>query len=120
MNQAQKTVLSIHPLAVIGSKTEHGGEVVTASSQMHLEKKEVARVGDLVRYTDGRTARITSGAGFALAQDGQSIAIVGSHVSGGDRIISTPVAIAHLTVCKEDPPIEGWLEEGYKPPVLAA
>lgn len=102
-----------YELAVVGAKTANGGEVTSASSGGHLGQHEVALVGDIVSYPDGRTAKITSGAGGVSSIDGKPPAIVGSHVEGGDRIISTPVHGAEICLDPSRPLPEGFLVEGY-------
>lgn len=103
----------IYETAVVGAKTAHGGEVTGASSNSHLDHCEIALVGDTVSYPDGRTARITSGAGEASCINGIPFAIVGSHVEGGDRIVSTPVHGSVICLDSKDPLPEGFLVEGY-------
>ncbi|MCK8688050.1 hypothetical protein M1M10_32120, partial [Pseudomonas umsongensis] len=46
----------------------------------------VALKGDYVRYADGSTAQIITGAG----QANNDVALVGSVLSNGDEIINTP------------------------------
>jgi uncharacterized Zn-binding protein involved in type VI secretion len=113
--RAALVVVSRHYEAVIGSKTKNSGEVVTASSNSSSSSFKVARVGDKVRYSDGREEIITSGAGIAFVCNGQSLAIVGSHVSGGDMIVSTPVQNLEFILYENDPLPEGFLVKGYVP-----
>jgi uncharacterized Zn-binding protein involved in type VI secretion len=82
MNHSSRTK---YYLATIGSKTERGGVVVTASTGLEL----IARVGDTVRYPDGSETQIISGAGCLLVVDGKPAAIVGSELANGDHIISS-------------------------------
>jgi uncharacterized Zn-binding protein involved in type VI secretion len=99
-------------LATLGSKTERGGEVVTATTIATSYDLAVAAVGDLVRYPNGDEAYITSGAGARLNFDGKVVALVGSHISNGDKIISCPVETPVLDE-PDDNPIVGFLDEGY-------
>jgi len=52
-----------HLFATIGSLTERGGRVSTATSGLELAGLNVARVGDVVTYDDGSEAAIVDGAG---------------------------------------------------------
>ncbi|WP_368086485.1 PAAR domain-containing protein [Variovorax sp. OV329] len=90
-----------------------GGAVVSASSKMNMDGREVALVGDVVNYPDGREESITSGAGIGAVVEGRSAAVVGSHVSGGDRIVSTPVQVARICIY-EELPVSGFLIEGFR------
>jgi uncharacterized Zn-binding protein involved in type VI secretion len=97
----------------MGSKTERGGEVVTASSGLDL----IALVGDKVRYPDGSESVIVSGTGSLLLINGQPAAIVGSELANGDRIISTM-----QTCCSVIPNSQhtvGFLKPGYRPCLVA-
>lgn len=99
-------------LATLGSKTERGGEVVTATTTAQSCGLTVAAVGDLVRYPNGEEAHITSGAGAGLNYDGKVVALVGSHVSNGDKIVSCPVETPVLDE-SENNPTTGFLDESY-------
>ena len=88
-NLAQMTIIGKYPLATLGSKTQNGGEVSSASSNSYMGKLRFARVGDEVRYPDGSTSKIASGAGYACVEDGLPMAIVGSGIENGDKIISS-------------------------------
>lgn len=116
---ARKPVKSHHALVTIGSKTERGGEVVSASTGIELvvdgEKLRVARVGDTVRYADGTESAITSGAGAALCHMGFPVAIVGSHVANGDTLVESRQTGNRITQFADEPPIPGLLQPGYTP-----
>ncbi|MCP3721473.1 hypothetical protein [Paraburkholderia sp. CNPSo 3281] len=47
-------------------------------------------MSDVVTYNDASEAAIIDGAGSLFVDDGKSAALVGSHLSNGDRIVSTP------------------------------
>ena len=106
-------MLAVRPnsyfLATLGSRTEWGGEVTTASSGMEL----IALVGDKVRYSDGSESVIVSGTGNLLLIEGRPAAIVGSQVANGDRIISTNQH--YCSVSPEGCDTEGFLEASYCP-----
>lgn len=86
---AKMTIIGEYPIATLGSKTQNGGEVSTASSGIYMSGLRFARVGDEVRYPDGSTSKIASGAGYASVEDGLPHAIVGSTIENGDKIISS-------------------------------
>jgi uncharacterized Zn-binding protein involved in type VI secretion len=72
-------------------------------SEIALEdghKVNVALEGDEVVYPDGTTARIVTGSGSKFQKGGKSIALVGSRLSNGDVIISTPQAGCTLNELK--------------------
>lgn len=91
----QHPVTAIWRQAVVGSLTRDGGKVSSASSGGKVitssgEFAEFALVGDEVIYPDGSTAHIVSGSGSSISSNGKGYALVGSHLSNGDEIISTP------------------------------
>lgn len=118
---ARKPVKSHHLVVTIGSRTERGGEVVTASTRIEIivngEKLKVARVGDTVRYADGTESTITSGAGFAMVYDGKPVAVVGSHIENGDTITSSTQDAMRITQFADEPPIPGLLQSDYIAPL---
>ncbi|MCF8579611.1 PAAR domain-containing protein [Enterobacter ludwigii] len=90
-------VVSIYRIAVDGALTQRDGVVHAAWNGAEIEldggqKVNIALVGDEVVYPDGTTARIVTGSGSKFQKGGQSIALVGSRLSNGDVIISTPQA----------------------------
>lgn len=98
-------VVAIYRIAVDGSLTQRGGVVSAAwnGSEIALEdghKVNVALEGDEVVYPDGTTARIVTGSGSKFQKGGKSIALVGSRLSNGDVIISTPQAGCTLNELK--------------------
>lgn len=56
-----RPVKATYDLATLGGKTQHGGEVVTASTDIQMEGHRIACVGDIVRYPGGIESRIISG-----------------------------------------------------------
>lgn len=88
-------VVAIYRIAVDGALTQRGGVVRAAWNGAEIElddgqKANIALVGDEVIYPDGSTARIVIGSGSKFRKGEQSIALVGSLLSNGDVIISTP------------------------------
>lgn len=99
----------------IGSLTERGGRVTTATGGASHCGLGLASVGDVVTYTDGSEAVIVDGAGFMCVLDGRPAALVGSSLSNGDRIIETLWKDAYFTV-HEGEIIAGLFDSGYVPP----
>jgi uncharacterized Zn-binding protein involved in type VI secretion len=112
---APRTVVARYPIATIGSRTRRGGEVVLASQGEHADDFRIACVGDRVRYPDGSESVIVSGAGHASTYANRPIALVGSHIANGDRIVARAQSIGEIVVV-EGEPIPGLLEPGYAPP----
>ena len=85
-------VTAAYLIATEGSLTRNGGTVYSEYSGQQIQLDDgslvnVSRVGDEVRYPDGMTAKISTGAGNTL---GESLALVGSSLDNGDEIISSP------------------------------
>jgi uncharacterized Zn-binding protein involved in type VI secretion len=114
-----RKVIARYPIATIGSRTGRGGEVVLASNDQFADDFRVACVGDRVRYPDGSESVITSGAGHASTFANRPIALVGSHVANGDRIVARAQSIGEIVVLEGDP-VAGLLEPGYLPPQASA
>jgi uncharacterized Zn-binding protein involved in type VI secretion len=110
-----RKVIARYPIATIGSRTRRGGEVVLASQGEPADDFRIACVGDRVRYPDGSESVIVSGAGHASTYANRPIALVGSHIANGDRIIARAQSIGEIVVV-EGEPIAGLLEPGYAPP----
>jgi uncharacterized Zn-binding protein involved in type VI secretion len=113
-----RKVVARYPIATIGSRTSRGGQVVLASNEQCLDDYRVACVGDRVRYPDGSESVIVSGAGHASTFADRPIALVGSHVANGDRIVARAQSIGEIIVL-EGEPVPGLLEPGYVPPMAA-
>ena len=112
---APRKVVARYPIATIGSRTRHGGEVVLASQGEPADDFRIACVGDRVRYPDGSESEIVSGAGHASTYANRPIALVGSHIANGDCIVARAQSIGEIVVV-EGEPIAGLLEPGYAPP----
>jgi uncharacterized Zn-binding protein involved in type VI secretion len=112
-----RKVVARYPIATIGSRTSRGGQVVLASNDQYADDYQIACVGDRVRYPDGSESVITSGAGHASTIANRPIALVGSHVANGDRIVARAQSMGEIIVL-EGEPVPGLLEPGYVPPPL--
>ena len=113
----ERRVVARHLVATLGSRTVAGGTVRVASSQMYCSGEfRAARVGDEVHYPDGTIAPITSGAGFAAIDNGKPLAIVGSHLSNGERIVDTLNREFEIVRYEDSPAIPGFLDPHYIPP----
>ncbi|MEZ0531608.1 hypothetical protein [Enterobacter sp. KB-221C9] len=78
--------------ATEGSLTRNGAKVLSEYKGPQIKLNvgtmlKVSRVGDEVRYPDGTTAKIITGAGNT---PGESIALAGSSLDNGDENISCP------------------------------
>lgn len=114
-----RKVVARYPIATIGSRTSRGGQVVLATHDPLADDYRIACVGDRVRYPDGSESVITSGAGHASTIGNRPIALVGSHVANGDRIVMRAQSMGEIVVL-EGEPVPGLLEPGYLPPQAGA
>lgn len=85
-------VTAAYLIATEGSLTRNGGTVISEYNGQQIEIEDgtrlnVSLVGDVVRYPDGTTAKISTGVGN---NSGDSAALVGSLLDNGDEIISSP------------------------------
>jgi len=116
-------IVARYPIATIGSRTSLGGRVVLAmdgnTHDRHADDYRVACVGDRVRYPDGSESVIVSGAGRASTFADRPVALVGSHVANGDRIVDRAQSIGEIVVL-EGEAIPGLLVPGYRLPALSA
>jgi uncharacterized Zn-binding protein involved in type VI secretion len=110
-----RKVVARYPIATIGSRTSRGGQVVLASNDPFADDYRIACVGDRVRYPDGSESVITSGAGHASTIGNRPIALIGSHVANGDRIVVRAQSMGEIVVL-EGESVPGLLEPGYMPP----
>lgn len=108
-----RRIVARYPIATIGSRTRRGGQVVLAGDDQ-ADDFRVACVGDRVRYPDGSESVIVSGAGHASTFADRPIALVGSHVANGDRIVARAQSIGEIVVV-EGETIPGLLDPGYFP-----
>jgi uncharacterized Zn-binding protein involved in type VI secretion len=105
----------IHWVATIGSTTERGGRILKVSSGAEFNGFRAALVGDTVTYDDRTEATILDGSGFGATWANKPFALVGSRLSNGDRITTTPQSAFGITE-KEGETIPGLFESGYVPP----
>lgn len=110
--QEQKGTLLV--FATIGARTERGG-CVTSASDFRICHLQVACVGDVVTYEDGSQAVIIHGAGIAMVFCGKPVALVGSSLSNGDRIVSTIWTKRGIFV-DDGTEIEGLFDADWVPP----
>lgn len=120
MSDQEQRKGSIYAFATIGAHTERGGYVTRATSGLSQCNLMVARVGDVVTYRDGSQAAIIDGAGSMSIHNGKSHALVGSRLSNGDRIVSTPWedGKSGLFVAEGETP-RGLFDPSYVPPPRA-
>jgi uncharacterized Zn-binding protein involved in type VI secretion len=118
-----RKIVARYPIATIGSRTSLGGEVVLAMTagvdEEVTDDFRVACVGDRVRYPDGSESVIISGAGHASTFADRPVALVGSHVANGDRIVTRAQSMGEIVVL-EGETIAGLLEPGFGMPPLGA
>ena len=114
-----RKVVARYPIATIGSRTSRGGQVVLESNEQYADDYRIACVGDRVRYPDGSESVITSGAGHASTFANRPIALVGSHVANGDRIVARAQSIGEIVVLEAEP-VPGLLEPDYVLPLAAS
>jgi uncharacterized Zn-binding protein involved in type VI secretion len=112
---SETVAANFHPFATVGSTTERGGRVVHGSSGMKIAELSVAHVGDKVVYEDGTEAYIIDGAGFAAIHMNKPLALVGSRLNNGDRIVKSPQARAGIKE-RAGYPIDGLFDPDYVPP----
>jgi uncharacterized Zn-binding protein involved in type VI secretion len=113
-----RRIVARYPIATIGSRTRRGGQVVLANDEQQADDFRVACVGDRVRYPDGSESVIVSGAGHASTFADRPIALVGSHVANGDRIVARAQSIGEIVVI-EGETIPGLLDPAYTAAALS-
>lgn len=119
MSDQQNRKGAMYAFATLGARTERGGYVTRATSGLSICGLTVARVGDVVTYRDGSEAAILDGSGSLSSYSGKCLALVGSHLSNGDRIAFTPWddGKSGLFVPEGEKP-EGMFDPSYVPPPL--
>ena len=85
------------PLIVLGDKTDHGGVVITASTNTFSNERPVARVGDSVTcpLRGHGVTTIVSGSP-AMHIDGISVARHGDRTACGAVLLSSQIASSTL------------------------
>jgi len=116
---SSRKIVARYLIATIGSRTKRGGEVVMGKHERQADDYRVACVGDSVRYPDGSESVITSGAGLASTFADRPIALVGSHIANGDRIVARAQSMGEIVVM-EGEVVAGLLEPGYLPETAVA
>lgn len=100
--------------ATIGARTERGGKVARVSTKATIDDLGLAVVGDIVAYEDGTEAMIVDGAGFAAMWGNRPVALVGSRLSNGDRIVTAAQGAFGITV-RDGEEIPGLFDPAYSP-----
>ncbi|WP_233863502.1 PAAR domain-containing protein [Paraburkholderia adhaesiva] len=119
MSEQQQRKGEMYAFATIGARTERGGYVTRASSDLAICGLGVALVGDIVTYRDGSEAAIIDGAGILFVDDGKCGALVGSHLSNGDKIVFSPWDDGKDGVFVEDGQRPaGLFDPSYVPPLV--
>lgn len=114
-NQIQRKGV-YHSFATIGARTERGGCVTHARSELCISHLRVALVGDIVTYRDGSQAAIINGSGARGTDGGKCFALVGSSLSNGDKIASTPWGDDDAGIfVEEGAPPEGLFDPSFVP-----
>src|SRR6185437_10818913 len=117
MSNQEERKGTIYAIATVGARTERGGHVTRVTSRRSVCGLHIALVGDIVTYRDGSEAAIIDGAGKLGVDHGRCVALVGSHLSNGDRIVFTPWdnGKSGLFVAEGEKP-EGLFDPSYAPP----
>lgn len=76
----------IIPVALLGAKTDNGGEVSTATSKIECKGIPVALVGDKIRHAKHGEVTITTGHP-GVRWHGKPVAVAGSLTSDGGYIL---------------------------------
>ncbi|MNG06008.1 PAAR motif protein [compost metagenome] len=75
---------------LLGDKTTHGGEVISASSTMIVNGKKVALVGDMVSCPKkGHGSNPIVEGSLEWSSDGKSVVVDGCHCECGCQVISS-------------------------------
>jgi uncharacterized Zn-binding protein involved in type VI secretion len=107
-----RAIKARHWFVTIGSPTERGGHVTSASGSLAIAGLAIAVVDDVVTYADGSKAVIMDGAGYAATHCDKPYALVGSRLSNGDRIVES---LQNKFAVDEyhDRPIPGLFDPAY-------
>lgn len=116
MSENKQRKGKFYSFVTVGALTERGGRV-TSGGGGKICGLRVARVTDVVTYSDGSEAVIIDGAGFAAVMSDQPAALIGSRLSNGDLIISTPWEDQECGIfVHESKPIPGLFDPEWTPP----
>lgn len=99
-------------LSVEGASTLNGGFVRVKNPSIGEPCMHVALVGDDLVYPDGSVPTIMSCAGFGMMFDGKPVALMGSDVSGNERIIGFPDNSGRIGL-EDGQWIEGLFDSNY-------
>lgn len=105
-------IIKTHIIATEGARTFRGGVIECASGVIKGTSRKVVRYGDIAVYPDGSIARVVSGCGEHSLDRGLPLAIVGSELSNGDVIVSSPYQKYTFDEVAGQP-IEGLLVPGW-------
>jgi uncharacterized Zn-binding protein involved in type VI secretion len=108
-----------HFFATFDSRTERGGRVTLATGTCTVAGHQLARVGDTVTYDDGSETTITDGAGAGAVNAGRPLALIGSGLNNGDRIVESLQNRAGLFIL-HDRVIPGLFDPTYLAPDYVA
>ena len=106
-------IKAVYMAAFAGAKTAKGGEVLIGSGIHSCDGLTLLRVGDVATYPDGSTAVIVAGAGNAMKVENIPVAVVGSPLSNGDTIVSSPITPLEFHEL-DGAPIFGLLDPSYQ------
>jgi uncharacterized Zn-binding protein involved in type VI secretion len=83
------------PVSRLGDKSDHGGEIITATTKLHISGVPLARTGDIHRCPEHGDTPIT--ARSTMCYDNLAVAHVGA-VAGCGAVITTGVdtLLTHL------------------------
>jgi len=111
---------TMYTFATLGARTERGGYVTQATSRISINNLDVALVGDFVTYRDGSKAAIIDGSGKKIIHCSKCLALVGSHLDNGDKIVFAPWDDGKTGFfVPEGESIEGLFDSSYVPPPIA-
>ncbi|MGH1500510.1 PAAR domain-containing protein [Yersinia proxima] len=75
---------------LLGDKTTHGGEVISATSSMVVNGKKVALIGDMISCPQtGHAVNTIIEGSTEWASDGKAVAVDGCHCECGCQVISS-------------------------------
>lgn len=95
MGEDQPDADNDRPWIVLHDKTDHGGFVITASENTHIDERRVARIGDMVscpRPGHGINPIVTGS--DCVSIDGRRVARHGDRAACGCRLLSSQIASA--------------------------
>ncbi|CAG9265139.1 PAAR motif-containing protein [Paraburkholderia unamae] len=116
MSEKTENKGKFYSFVTVGALTERGGRV-TSGGGGKICGLPIARVGSVVTYRDASEAVIIDGAGYAAVMEDQPMALIGSRLSNGDKIIGTPWEdVQYGIFIKEGETIPGLFDPDWTPP----